>query len=74
MLSGNDHASSIMIKMKSIIIVVSFNMLFEEKILITKSTKRANTRDINMECIIIIIENSLYSLPMKLGQEWYTQK
>ena len=53
---------SIRIKMKSIIIVVSFNMLFEEKILITKSTKRANTRDINMECIIIIIENSLYSL------------
>ena len=58
--------------MKSIIIVVSFNMLFEEKILITKSTKRANTSDINIWSVYI--ENSFYSLPMKLGQEWYTQK
>ncbi len=70
MLSGNDHASSIRIKMKFIIIVVSFNMLFEEKILITKSTKRSKTiaiRDINNYGVYN------YCTEFILSAQWYTK-
>ncbi len=56
--------------MKYIIIVVLFNMLFEEKTLITKSTKRSKTiaiRDINNYGVYN------YCTEFILSAQWYTQ-